>query len=313
LSRDAAVHFELAEATISSDVDTLESFYHGARDLLGHQARALDELIHDAASHTAPVVELDHTTRCIVWMLQAVGVSIHSVLRLTESRDMAIRDCFGIARSAAETAVNVAYIAIGGSAVAERAMRHGRQKRWRDLHREGVVGGDLMISVERKLDPTMDDIPGLAEDLQEFTTKKGAEVRDWTPLNIQERIDVIHASSPEAGRLLGAAIFAIYRPSSELLHGTFYGVNYFWQGSRDTVVASAADFDRLWVEEHFITLASTLLFAASGAVEAVAAAQGWTAHIERQRSILRTLDDLTSRISPSSNSEHAFRATVRAR
>jgi hypothetical protein len=283
------------------------------RGLLGHQARALDQLIHDVAPRAGSVVEVGHTTRCVVWMLQAVGVSIHSVLRLTENRDMAIRDCFGIARSAAETAVNVAYIAVGGSAVAERAIRHARQKRWRDLHRKGVVGGDLAISVERKLDLAVDDIPGLTEDLQEFTTKKGAEARGWTPLTIQERIELIHASSPEAARLLGAAVFAIYRPSSELLHGTFYGVNYFWQGSRDAVVASAEDFDRLWIEEHFITLAPTLLFAAGGAVEAVAAANGCPTHIERQRSILRTLDELTSQIAPTSNGEHAFQATVRAR
>jgi hypothetical protein len=246
-------------------------------------------------------------------MLQAIGVSIHSVLRLTEKRDMAIRDCFGIARSAAETAVNVAYIAVEGSAAAERAIRHGRQKRWRDLHRQGVIGADLSVEVERKLDLAIDDIPGLSQDLQEFTTKKGAEVRDWTPLTIQERIDRIHVSSPQAARLLGAAIFAIYRPSSELLHGTFYGVNYFWQGSRDAVVSSGADFERLWVEEHFTTLLPTLLFAAGGAVEAVAVEHGWMPHIERQRSTLKVLDDLTSQLASNSDGEHVFRAGVKDR
>lgn len=291
----------------------MENFYQGVRGLLGHQARALDELIHDVAPPIGQAVEVDHTTRCVVWMLQAIGVSMHSVLRLTERRDMAIRDCFGIARSAAETAVNVAYIAVGGSTVAERAIRHGRQKRWRDLHRQGALGGDFTISVERTIDLVVDDIPGLTEDLQEFTTRKGSEVRDWTPLTIQERIDLVHTSSPEAARLLGAAIFAIYRPSSELLHGTFYGVNYFWQGSRDAVVASAAEFDRLWIEEHFITLASTLLFAAGGAIEAVGAARARAVHVERQRSILRTLEELTSQLASQSVGEHAFRANVRDR
>ena len=228
-------------------------------------------------------------------MAQAVGVSINSVLRLTDTRDMAIRDCFGIARSAAETAVNLAYIAIAGSTAAERAIQHARQKRWRDLHRQGRLAGDLTISVQRKIDFPASDFPGLVEDLSNFTTKNGGEVRDWTPLTIQDRIDLVHASCPAAAKLLGGAIFSIYRPSSELLHGTFYGVNYFWQGSRDAPVTSAVEFDSLWIEEHFVTLASTLLFAAGGAIEAVAAARSWGSHVERQRSILESLDDLCSK------------------
>lgn len=281
--------------------------------MLAHETRVLDALIHQLSPPAGQIVELDHTTRCLVWMAQAIGVSINSVLQLTEARGMAIRDCFGIARSAAETAVNVAYISAAGPAVAERAIQHGRQKRWRDLHRQGHLGGNLAVSIQRNIELTVENVPGLVEDLAKFTTKAGREVRDWTPLTIQDRIDVVHGRWPHAAKLLGGAIFSIYRPSSELLHGTFYGVNYFWQGSRDAPVRSVAEFDRLWIEEHFVTLASTLLFASAGAVEAVAAERGWVRHVERQRSILASLDDLCSNLSSHPDADHEFQVTTTPR
>jgi hypothetical protein len=283
---------------VSDDNSILESAQAEGRDLLFFQTRAIDAVIHDLARPTQENVEVDEDDLVLVWMLQAIGVSIHSVFRLTEHQDMAIRDCFGIARSAAETAVNVAYIAVEGRPIAEQAIRHMRQKRWRDLNRQGRIG-PLSITVRRELDATEADFDGLPEALAEFTNKKGGEVRDWTNLSIEQRIDRIHAHSPQASKLLGGAIFAIYRPSSELLHGTFYGINYFWQGSKDAPIRNKEAFDRLWVEEHFVTLLTALVFAASGAIEAVAATRNWPIHLEKQRELLPALERFADALSSS--------------
>ena len=103
------------------------------RALLYAQTRCLDAIIHDLHQIDP---EMDKPAiRIPILMLQALGVSVHSVLALTQNRDMAIRDGFGIARSVVETAVNAAYIAVGGEPMAEQAVRHMRQKRWRDLER----------------------------------------------------------------------------------------------------------------------------------------------------------------------------------
>lgn len=125
-----------AELTPEQQLDEL---HQSGRDLLQAQARALDAIIQDLHIRDS---DLDQPAiRIPVLMLQAVGVSMQSVLALTQSRDMSIRDGFGIVRSAVETAVNAAYISIGGSPVAEQAIRHMRQKRWRDLSREANIGG----------------------------------------------------------------------------------------------------------------------------------------------------------------------------
>ena len=204
---------------------------------------------------------------------------------------MAIRDGFGIARSAVETAVNAAYISVAGRPFAERAVRHMRQKRWRDLHRAGDVGG-WRVCVERKIHRTIDEFPDLAAAVNEYTNKRGGEVRDWTPDTVEQRIRLITDRCARAGTCLGAAVFAIYRPSSELLHGTFYGVNLFWQGSRDTSVRGSEQFDDLWINEHFVTLLTAMVLAVSGAIEAIAVVNGMKQHIERQDALSRQLSAL---------------------
>ncbi|MGZ2411601.1 hypothetical protein ACUXST_000998 [Sphingomonas sp. F9_3S_D5_B_2] len=127
--------------------------------LLHDQTRALDALIDELN-----VLDDDKdqpTIRIPLLMAQATVVSLHSVIALTRTPDMAIRDGFGIARSAVETALNAAYIAAGGTTLAEQAIRHMRQKRWRDLNREAYIdGARTTLSLDVGLTPN--DLPGLS-------------------------------------------------------------------------------------------------------------------------------------------------------
>jgi hypothetical protein len=166
-----------------------------------------------------------------------------------------------------------------------------RQKRWRDLSREANIGGWRM-TISRDVGLTPDDLPGLPEALQEYTNKRGREVRDWTPASIEERIDAVTQRCKQAGLCFGAAVFAIYRPSSELLHGTYYGVNYFWQGSREQPARSRAAFDQLWLSEHFVTLLSAMFFGASGAIDALAEVFDLPGHTKRQNELAQELAQL---------------------
>lgn len=266
-----------------------DELHNRGRALLGAQARALDAIIHDL--HLLdPDMDLP-AIRIPLLMLQAVGVSIHSILALTQIRDMAIRDGFGIARSAVETSVNAAYIAVGGEPLADQAVRHMRQKRWRDLNRKADIGG-TSFTVSRYIGLTANDLPGLPEALQEYTNKRGGEVRDWTTASIEMRIAAISERCKRAGLCFGAAIFAVYRPSSELLHGTYYGVNYFWQGSREQPARNRAAFDNLWLLEHFVTLLSAVFFGASGAVDAIAEVFNLSGHAQKQDQISQVLATL---------------------
>lgn len=284
----------------------LSEYHRLGRNLLHAQTRALDALIHEL--HELDGAESNLAIHVPLLILQAVGVSVHSVLALTRERDMSIRDCFGIARSAVETAVNAAFIAVSGEPMAERAVRHMRQKRWRDLRRQGRVG-DHRITVSRDVGLDVDDLPGLRDALDEYTNKRGEEVRDWTPESLERRIAVISSRHRRAGLCLGVASFSVYRPASELLHGTYYGVNLFWQGSRDIPARRRDEFDELWVTEHFVTLLTALFFAVSGAIDSISAVHQLANHSELQDELSRKLSALVEAMAGNCpDGSHDFRS-----
>lgn len=289
----------------SPSLAQLDAFHARGRDLLAEQAASLDALIH--ALH-----ELDpDQVRPSIWvpmlMLQAVGVSIHSVLALTAKRSMAIRDGFAIARSAVETAINAAFISSEGDPIAERAIRHMRQKRWRDLKRETQIG-DLQITASRDIGAQVDEFPGLQEALDEFTRpKRGTEIREWTDVSLENRIASVSKISRRGGIALGSAFFGIYRPASELLHGSYYGVNFFWQGSREAPARTREDFAHLWVMEHFALLLSCLFLSVTGAIDTFSKVHGLTEHGARQDVLSRQLQILVEGMSAANpDDQHHF-------
>jgi hypothetical protein len=284
----------------------LSGFHQKGRELLYAQTRAIDALIHELESLDVEGERVE--IRVPLLMLQAVGVSVHSVLALTRERDMGIRDCFGIARSAVETAVNSAFIAVSGEEAAKKAIRHMRQKRWRDLRRLGQVG-EQRIAVSRNIGLEIDDVPGLREALAEYTNKRGGEIRDWTPESLEQRISTVSTRHSRAGLCLGVSSFSVYRAASELLHGTYYGVNLFWQGSRDAPVRGRDEMDELWVTEHFVTLVTALFFAVSGAIDAIAAVHALEGHSERQDGLSQELSVLVEALAGNDRDDkHEFRS-----
>jgi hypothetical protein len=92
--------------------------YEKLRVALGLQTRHLDSVIHALRDRD------EEPLRVTLLMIQAFGVTANSVLRLTATRDMAIRDCFGMARSGFELATNICYIEASGVEAARRAQDH---------------------------------------------------------------------------------------------------------------------------------------------------------------------------------------------
>lgn len=266
------------------------------RGVLQQQARELDALIHILSEVTTLDPDRQEICDVVLLMVQGLGVSMHSILRLTENMDMAIRDCFGIARSASELAVNIAYIAASPPEVAKRARLHAMQKSYRDLARKGTIGG-TSISVSSALVPPSSTIPGMDEALAAFTDKKGREVRDWTDINIDGRVKAVAAFNSQASTALAGSVFSIYRHSSELLHGTYFGIVHYWAGS-GAPSRTKEDFERIWLTEHFITVFTAAFFGAVGVVEACSTSFGICELRERQDKLQQTVAKLIGNTSP---------------
>lgn len=179
----------------------------------------------------------------VVPMSLAAGQSVGTILQYALKRGIPVRDCFPVARSAVETFVNATYVLAGGDPLAEKAIRHARQKLYRDLDRS-VGRGEYKIHITAS--PTA-DIKGQAElkaALEEFTNARGRE-KNWTddsvPMRI-EKVGEVLGVVPASG-LLGAYAL-VYSDASEIIHGSLFGIQLFYHG-RTKSPANAEEFRAL--------------------------------------------------------------------
>jgi hypothetical protein len=267
------------------------------RTVLASSIRVIDALI-AVSLRAAPTDDLreeatlvpDSVKDAIPFMMEAIGASSHTLVRLSEAPGLHTRDCFSIARSVVELAVNICYIIAEGPPAAERALRHLRQKAYRDLERESKVGDSVIRLVySGKPDPSAMD--GLEEVIAEFTAKGGRE-KGWVELSIDDRIEA--ASKRLGGALnhkLHFARFMIYRHSSEVLHGTLFGVFYFYGATMpDDTARTPSKLMEHVGQQHMMVLfaASLALFAV---VEAFHRAYGFRKAQEEADRLWATLHD----------------------
>lgn len=208
----------------------------------------------------------DQETARVIWVLMRdVVTSMRSILLLTASFDMSIRDCLGIARSIFESSVNVAYIASVGPPAALRAMRHATQKSYRDLLR---TDPDKLKLPPKPLPPPADMIPGMAEALGEFTRTNGTEQTDWAGLSVHGKLAVIFERYPGVRLNMSVSLGSIYRDASEILHGTFYAAAMFWEPQLDEN-GSPRSFEDRYVFDHLMVLFTAISGSVNGMLEVV--------------------------------------------
>lgn len=162
----------------------------------------------------------------IVPLCQGAGSSV-AAMQAFPKPGLRTRECYLMARSVVESLINCCYILAEGPPVAKAAMRHARQKSFRDMDRHSEIGGNkIRIGLEER--PNAADIEGMIEDLAEFSLKSGKEDNRWTTANVDERIRVAGEKFGESVLTrLHMARFSVYRHSSEIIHGTLFGYLFF--------------------------------------------------------------------------------------
>ena len=165
----------------------------------------------------------------VVSMSLAGGQSIGTILQSTQKRGIPVRDCFPIARSVVETLINAAYVLAGGDSLAERAIRHTQQKFYRDLNKK-VGCGEFELRIAATPRPDIADQPELTKAIEEFSTARGRE-KSWTDDSVPTRIEKIgraFGAIPGSGFLGAYAL--VYADSSEIIHGSLFGIQLFYHG-----------------------------------------------------------------------------------
>lgn len=226
--------------------------------------------------------------RVVPLLLSSVGASCWSTLKLTDPPDAwAVKDALAVARGIVEGFINVSYILAAGNSVAKKAEAHARQASYRDLNRETVIAGlQYKQSIVGNFDATAS--AELEEDLKKYTSKKGREIRPWTNKTIEEKLLVIRdkfGSSPATS--LSTAYVSIYRHSSQILHGSYFGVLHFFGVTNPTIERGSSA-----IKDHCFLIHTQLIFCIGAVVYCWGKYYEFPKIIEEYRRSIQGLKDL---------------------
>jgi hypothetical protein len=157
--------------------------------------------------------------RTAAGVAMGAGQSLNTLVKLSEEKTLMVRDMYGIARTVVEAFINAAFFVTQPVDVAQRAIRHIEYASWK--HHNRIIGsGEMMFAVNSDEDPKKT----LQERFPEFAGKGQGS---WTTLDASSRIDRVGREVRAAGGALLGAYGMIYAVSSEIIHGSVYGMSYF--------------------------------------------------------------------------------------
>jgi Family of unknown function (DUF5677) len=242
----------------------------GMREILSIQTRHIDACLHllnedECGRAPLPSGEPD-INRVIKALMHMIGISAHSLLKLTDEVGLGAKDGYPLARAIIEGAVNIAYLMANDPEVSRKAQRHAEVRAFRDLSRQEVIGGWTINAGYRGLIPS-DEVKRLEAMAAEFTTTKGRE-KDWTDLSVRQRLDAAALVFKSTALLsLNVSVFNIYRHASEVMHGSYYGALMIWGLTVPGPPKTERDAFRLVFVDHQFSVLTSAIFAFAGVVE----------------------------------------------
>lgn len=157
-------------------------------------------------------------------LLSRFAESFHSQFILSLNDKMS--DCYVVARTIFETALNIGYFSVKGESVVEKAYSHSLQKSYRDLKREVKIK-DIQIMIGLQNFEQIPKTNKLKKSIEEFTSKKGHELRTWNEDNVFKKIGLISEKyGKELELSFSLPFYYIYRHASEIIHGTVFGAMF---------------------------------------------------------------------------------------
>ena len=189
------------------------------------------------------------------------GQSLNTLLKLSDDQGIGVRDLYPIARSVVEGFLNAAFFVTQPVEISRRALEHRHFAAWK--HHNRIIGtGDVMISIGTA-NPKSEAarlFPNFAE--------KGKD--SWTSLNAVDRINKISKVVKASGGALIGAYAGIYAVSSEIIHGSVYGLSYFFSAH---VREQTVDGFKSGTVEQVIDILIAVSHASSGFLSAFANVQ----------------------------------------
>lgn len=174
--------------------------------------------------------KIGHTdlTEVIGLILTLNHVSLKSIILLYKNNHH--RDMIILTRPFLESIINVGYICAKGSDAVLASKKYAYQKGFRDLFREIEINGfNVRSNLKNYVSEFEKAMPAnMTLALQDFTSKKGKEIMEWTEDNNKTKVEVIGKRfGTKVNGLLTFSFFTIYRDVSEIIHNSYYGARIF--------------------------------------------------------------------------------------
>jgi len=202
----------------------------------------------------------DEQMRATVAVVVGAGQSLGTILKNSSETGIGVRDLYPIARAVVEGFINAAFFVTQPVEVAQRALKHCAYAAWKHRHR--VVGtGEFLFTLGDDPDPK-------ATIQQRFPEFAGRGQDSWSNLSAPAKIERIGQVVRASGGALLGAYGGIYAVSSEIIHGSVYGMSYFMSASRRG--NSEVEEFRSSTEAQMVDILSAVSHAASGYISAVA-------------------------------------------
>lgn len=216
-----------------------------------------------------PVLRQGQWLACILEVAQArataavamgAGQSLNTILNNSTERGLAVRDLYPIARAVVEGFINAAFFTTQPVEVSQRALKHRHYAAWK--HDNRVIGsGEFMMTLGNDPEPK-------ATAARLFPEFAGRGQDSWCPLDTPSKINCIGKVVRASGGALLGAYAGIYSVSSEIIHGSVYGMSYFMSAYRG--LEQTTEAFQLGTEGQMVDILSAVGHAASGFIAAFA-------------------------------------------
>lgn len=198
--------------------------------------------------------------RATAAVAMGAGQSLGTVVRNSAERGLAVRDLYPIARAVVEGFINAAFFITQPVEVSQRALAHRQYAAWK--HSNRVIGsGDFMMTLG-------DDPTPKATAAKLFPDFAGRGQDSWCSLDAPSKINRIGQVVQASGGAFLGAYGGIYAVSSEIIHGSVYGMSYFM--SAYTGQAQTTEAFQQGTEGQMVDILSAVGHAASGFISAYA-------------------------------------------
>jgi hypothetical protein len=207
------------------------------------------------------------------------GQSVNTILSGSDKLGIPVRDLYPIARAVVEGFINASFFVTQPVEVSERAIKHKDYAAWKHSNRT-IGNGDFAFVLRTGPDPKAT----AAELFPEFV---GRGRDSWTSLDAPSKINRIGKVAGRSGGALLGAYAIVYAVSSEIIHGSVYGMSYFMSAHSREV--KSVDAFQAGTRAQVVDILTAVIHATSGFLSAFAKVHDCKPLIDAERELFKRM------------------------